>query len=706
MRPLLRALAAALMLLAAPLAAAAQTATLVADRIRVEADGALVAEGNVEVTYKAARLTARRVRYDREGDLLTIEGPLVLSEGPDTIILASSAELSPELRAGILTSARLVLDRQLQLAAAQIERSGDRFTRLSRVVASSCEVCEGAAPLWEIRARSVIRDELEQQLYFDEAQLRVMGLPVFYLPRLRLPDPSLDRATGFLVPSVRSRTGLGTGVVAPYFVTLGDHADLTFSPYLSGSTTTLGAVFRQELRHGRLSFEGALSQDDIRPDATRAYLFSEGAFDLPRDFTLSFDLELVSDDAYLYDYDITERDRLTSGVQLSRVRDDQWVLAEALSFRTLRARDVGSERELPSELLDFGMSQRLFEDPLWGQAWAGISGTTLNRRSTTPGAGRDVSRVSGTLDWETSHVLGPGFVAGAEAGLAFDHYTVREDPSLPGAAQRVTPQAAVSLAWPLARDGAGGVRHLLEPMVQLVWSDTSGDEVPEEDSAGVEFDEGNLFAFSRYPGVDERETGLRANLGVTWTRFDPDGWSLGLTAGKIVRFEDKGQFAADTGIGGGLSDWLVAGTLRIDDRLDLLTRTLVDDNLDIRRSETRLAWRDDRVTLAGTHLWRAADASEGRPDDLSELTLDGRYRLDRSWTALGDWRFNADEGKTTRAGVGLRYENECMAVDLSLSRRFTSSTNVEPVTDIDLRVSLTGFGTGGDPRAARRSCSG
>ncbi len=707
MRRTIRALAAAALMVLAPGAATPQTATLVADRISLAGDGALVAEGHVEVTYEGIRLTATRVRYDRAGEVLSIDGPLVLTEGGDTIILASSAEMSSSLRDGILTSARLVLDREMQLAAARIDRKDGRYTRLSRVAASSCEICDGEAPLWEIRARRVIRDEQEQQLYFDNAQFRVMGVPVFYVPSLRLPDPSLKRSAGFLVPGIRSRTRLGTGVVTPYFLPFGDHADLTFSPFISGATTTLGAAYRQELAHGTLSFDGALSSDDIEPDNTRAYLFARGEFDLPRDFTLGFDLELVSDDSYLYDYGITERDRLTSGVDLSRVRDDQWVRAEALSLRTLRSSELATADEIPSRLLDFGISQRVLEDPVWGQAWLGLSGSALHRTSNADGVGRDLRRITGDLNWETSRILGAGFVASAEAGLMLDHYVIDQDSSFPDTADRILPQAAISLAWPFQKNGAGGLRYLVEPKVQLVWSEIGGDSsVPNEDSTEVEFDEGNLFALSRYPGIDAREIGLRTNLGLTWTRFDPDGWSLGVTAGRIVRFDQRAQFAGGTGIAGGLSDWLVGGVLKFDDRLNLVSRTLIDDNLDISRSETRLAWSDDRVTLEGTHLWRGADPTDGRPDDISELALDGSYRLDEFWTTDGGLRFNADEGKTTRASLGVRYANECIAVGLSLSRRFTSSTNVEPVTDIDLRVSLTGFGTGGDPRRARRSCSG
>jgi len=44
-------------------------------------------------------------------------------------------------------------------------------------------------------------------------------------------------------------------------------------------------------------------------------------------------------------------------------------------------------------------------------------------------------------------------------------------------------------------------------------------------------------------------------------------------------------------------------------------------------------------------------------------------------------------------------------VNFSVSRRFASSTNLEPSTDFGLTVALKGFSTGGSAKEYRRSCS-
>ena len=194
-----------------PAAAPAQdNAVLVADSVRLEGERVLVAEGNVEVFHLGTRLTAERIVYDGATDRLQIEGPLRYSDGPDLVILGDSAELDRDLTDGILRSARMVLAEQFQVAAPQAERIDGRFTQMSRAVASSCQVCPNRpTPLWEIRARRVTHDRATGQIYFDDAQFRVAGLPIAYLPRLRLPDATVDRARGFpsgrALPPIRRR---------------------------------------------------------------------------------------------------------------------------------------------------------------------------------------------------------------------------------------------------------------------------------------------------------------------------------------------------------------------------------------------------------------------------------------------------------------------------------------------------------------------
>ena len=693
-----------LILLVAALPARAQApAALVADRLDILAGDRLVATGNVEVLQNGTRLRAARVEYDRSENRLTIAGPITVTDASGALLTADSAELSADLRDGLLRGARLVLDQQLQMAANEVNRIGGRYTQLSHTVASSCRVCAAQpTPLWEIRARRVIHDQQERQIYFDSAQFRFAGVPVMWVPRLRMPDPTLTRATGFLMPSFVSSSRLGVGMRLPYFVKLGDSRDLTLTPFLATKNArSLGLRYRQAFRAGQFAIDGTLSYDDLLP-GRRGYVTTTGTFDLGRGFALKFSGEAVSDRAYLQDYGISNKDRLSSRAEITRTRRGEYISGRLIHFHSIRAGEVNST--LPSLVGDLTWTRRIAVPGIGGTATLGLQTHGHRRSSQTDGDdGRDVVRTTLHADWRRDWVLPGGVLAAVQAGVAADLHRVGQDRRFADRIGSHTPQALVELRWPLTRVTASGATEVLEPVLQLAWS-RAPNTVPNEDSTLIEFDEGNLFALSRFPGADRRESGTRANLGLGWTRIGPGGWTLAALAGRVLRLTDRGQFTAASGLSGSKSDWLAALNVSAPDGWAFQGRAVFDDRLDLARSELRLRLERQRYGLSTAWIWAEADIAETRPTNTSEWVMDARYQLSDNWAAMASGRYDFTADRATSGGLGLEFANECLRVDLSLSRRFTSSTSVRPTTDFGLSVDLVGFGSGRAAGPVGRAC--
>ncbi|MEJ6391667.1 LPS assembly protein LptD [Gymnodinialimonas sp. 2305UL16-5] len=693
-------------LAAAQSAPAIAPATLIADNIRFDGTSSVTADGSVEVFFEGTRLRAQSISFDGETDRLVVQGPMTLTEpSGNTVIIADFGELSSDLQNGVMQSARLVLDRELQIAATEINRSEGRYTQAYQAVASYCEVCfENPTPLWEIRARRIIHDEAEQQLYFNNAHLRVLGIPVFYLPQLRLPDPNLERATGFLVPDSRQDNVTGTHLLTPYFIRLGDHADLTLTPWIGTGGQTVEGRYRQAFRHGYIQLDGALTWDDLTDDDTRGYFFSVGTFDLPRDFTLDLQAQAVSDRGYLRTYDFSGVDLLESFVRLSRVDREQYVGVSATVYETLR--DGVDNDTLPTRVGRAEITRRFTPNLIGGILTADLEATTLYRFSDIDGPdGRDVSRITGMLDWRRTEVYG-GLVTTFEGAMHGGYYNTRQGGDLDGQETRLTPYAAVEMRYPLQAAGANGVSHLIEPAAQLVWSDTYGDPVPNEDSFLVELDEANLFSLDRFPGSDQRETGARANVGLTYTRSAPSGFHWSLAGGLVLRAQDEDQFTEGSGLDGVQSDYLVATHLRFGQNLSLINRALFDTNFDFTSSEISLFWTGERHTLGTSYTYLESDLAEDRPRDLAEWIFDARYEIDSGWDAGVDWRYDFTDGGPTSTGLSLGFANECVDMEFSVSRSYTDSATVEPSTTFGFEVALAGFGASREGRSTARSCRG
>ncbi|MBS1304143.1 LPS assembly protein LptD [Loktanella sp. SALINAS62] len=680
-----------LILLLLPIVAQAQmAATLVADDVVVTADNRLIASGNIEALYDGTRLQADRVTYDQRSDRLTIDGPILIT-GPDgEILTAQQATLDPQLENGLLLGARLVLNQQVQIAANQIDRSEGRYSQLYKTAVTSCRVCGTREPLWSIRAERVVVDDLEEQLYLTNATFRVKGVPILYLPQLRLPTPSNGRATGLLPPRFVTTDRLGPGIRLPYFITLGDSRDLTLTPYLGGETRTLGARYRQAFGRGGFEIVGAVSSDTLTDDGLRGYLTAQGSFLVASDLTLSFDLQDVSDQSYLSDYNISDADRLASIVALTRVTDDSVFSIAGSYYETLR--DDETDATLPPVVLTAGYLRQYRPDFGGILTVQGSTDSLLRYGTQDSELARDLSRIGVAATWARDWITPGGIAIRGTAALRTDAYqigdrTAARDTSI----GRAVPTGQIALRYPLIRDTGNGTRHLLEPAVALTVSEAYGNTPPNEDSTRQELDEANLLSLTHFPGEDSTETGIRLATGITWTRQGAEGIRSILTFGKLLRDRSNPDFTVTSGLESRTSDWLIAGQLTLPRGLTLDGRTLMDGDGATNLTTARAYWSRPDVQLAAGYIYQRADADIGRPDPVSEYSFDGAFQLTPQWAVSLDARYDIAQNAPARAGFGVGWSNECVNVTLSVSRRYATSTTVQPTTDYGLSLDLLGF---------------
>ena len=694
-------------------ASAQSLATLTADRVAVDPAGRLIAEGAVEVWQGSVRLTAARILYDPRSGQIAIDGPITLQDGPDRLFLADQAELSSDLREGLVRSARLVLDRQLQIAAAELRRRDANLTQMDAVIASSCPVCaENPTPLWEIRARRVTHDQEKRELYFEGAQFRFAGLPIAYLPALRLPDPTQTRARGFLVPQFRASSRLGFGVTLPYFIPFGTDRDLTLAPTVTTERlVALSLRYRQAFASGGIEFGGQVARDRLEPGRTRGHAYARGRFALPRDFTLGFDLLGGTDREYLEDYDVISGARYTSDVTVQRIRRDQFARIRGLGFYSLR--EIDRDRRLPRTVLQLHWQERMGLEhlPIGGALRLDLAAqiharAAANDLSPSEYPADSLGRIEASAEWRRQWVLPGGILATGALHGRIDQTRISEDPRFPDPVRRHAAQAMAELRWPWAATDSRGGRHVIEPIAQLVASHRRAPPLPNDDHRMPELDGGNLFALDRYSGFDAPDDGSRMNLGLRWSRHDPAGWSVDTLVGRIWRREALVGFPEDARqpLGTRRSDWLVEARLALPQGLSLGVRALVDDDGGLDRGEARLAWSNRRTELATALLRLPASDFEDREGDLRDWTVDLGHRFDSGWAGRVGWSYDFQDAQLGIARAGVEFRNECLLVDLSLSRRFATSTNVTPSTRFDLRIELLGIG-GRSPAGSGRSCS-
>ena len=93
---------------------------------------------------------------------------------------------------------------------------------------------EDKCPPWEISASNIAHIKKLRQ-YIMIMLLRIYDIPIFYLPKLAHPDPTVDRRSGFLNPTFLNSRTLGSSFDIPYFWAIDKDKDLTINNRLFAS---------------------------------------------------------------------------------------------------------------------------------------------------------------------------------------------------------------------------------------------------------------------------------------------------------------------------------------------------------------------------------------------------------------------------------------------------------------------------------------
>ena len=694
------------------LSAVAENITnLIADEIKINQAGELVASGAVTVWYEDRKVTASSITYASQNDKLIIRGPIRIIDNQSTMILGDQAELSEDLKVGIIKSAKIILGYQVQIAAAKVLQKDARYSEAFNIAATSCHVCLNKTPLWQIRARKIVQDKFEKQIYFEHAQLRVLDIPVFYLPFMRLPDPSLKRATGFLAPKLKTSSVLNTGIKIPYFIRLNKHKDFTITPFYSPKTKTIEYRYRQAYTSGFMLIEGALTRDALIPNKNRGYILSDTSLILQNGYNLGIQLQAVSDPSYLFEYDFAQLDRLNTKLELSRSMRYQNSEVKLSNYHSLRENENNATQ--PTLVAEGAIESRLNPDMIKGEI--GLEANFLKSYrysdlnndgpdSDTLVDGYDTTRLSLLSNWDHGWEIANGIILHFENEFGLSQYYVQQHADIGPKATRMFGVGAVGLRWPWYRINSNGGIGIVEPQIQLVRSVSSNSAVPNDDSTQVEFDEGNLFRLNRAPGLDLIENGSRLNVGLAGSQFMDSGSNLSWKIGRVLRSEALSTFPSGSGLSNSISDWLLATNFQQKNGIELINRALIASDGVVTKSETSLKVNRNQHQIRATHVELTKDSNISQNQSLSSVALEWNYNLNSNWRSDSKFQFDSNIGRLSKLELGLRYENECVNVDLSSSRSFSTSSTLIDKTDFTLSVELTGFSSSDRKNAKSHKC--
>ena len=671
-----------------------------ADHGGYDPDGKIyTAEGHVVIQYEGRTLTADKVTYDEAAGEVTASGNVVVTDPSGAAFATDEVRLTSDLASGVIKGFQGVLPDGSQLAAASAERTGGNRTVLHYAVYSPCTVCDDEAPLWQIKARKVIHDQAERTLRYRDAVMEVKGVPIFYIPYMEHPDPTVDRRSGLLTPNFTTDSLLGFSVELPFYWAPSATRDFTFTPKItSNEGIIMFGEYRENVGYGTHVLSGSITHPDrrdINGDRTgtkiyRAHVFGDGRYDLGKQWTGGFDIAWASDDTYLRRYDISRADSLTNNFFLNRFTEHTMLSVDAYAFQGLRQEDVQDQIPIILPLISYQYQS----SPGWQNSRWKVDGNTLALHRVD---GINMYRMSGESSWEVPYTNALGQQFRFTTAMRGDVYLI-DDPSRPGGAYvegRAAPSAALDVSWPFARM-AGHFQHIIEPIVSVVAApdESNPDRIPNEDSIDVQFSDLNLFRHNRSPGFDVWESGVRANYGIRYSIFSDSGVQGSFLIGQSWRLSGQSPFPMNSGLDDNRSDVVMGMMLSVPGWVELHHSVRFDEQTwKIQKNQLQLFAGPEKLQVKLGYLDAAPQGFDTSLPRREEVNLGAHVKLSNDWSADGTLIQSFDKSvNTIEWEFGLTYESRCLRLQTSLRRNFAEDRDIRPSTTLFIKISLANLG--------------
>ena len=569
-------------------------------------DDSVTATGGVRIYYGGNKLVANRVTYDRSSRRLVASGNVEIVEADGNKIYSDTIDVTDDFADGFVNALRVETVDKTYFAAESAERRDGFLTTFNNGVYTACEPCEeqpDKAPVWRLKPKRIIWNSKAKTIRFENSAFEFLGVPLGNITAFEIPDPTVKRKSGFLMPGIRYGSNLGVGVSIPYYLALSPTYDLTLTG--TGYTTQgflAEAEWRQRFNNGEYSvhFAGIRQMDPEAfdagtvdrgqpgdPNRLRGMMGTKGQFAINERWDFGWDVLLQSDKNFANTYDIDGYDNFvhTSQVYLTGLDDRNFFDLRAMHFEVQEevfdgepgARADEQPWVLPSFDYAYTPDQSVFGGELNFDVNARVidRGTLDYEPQTNPdfllpvdrvgGIEGTSSRITAEAEWKRSFTTDGGLVMtpllafqadtmqvnySSDSVTAINLMAANPDISvmsdIRSAYHRFLATAGLELRFPVLFSSTSA-NHVLEPMAQIfarndpAYQSTLG--VPNEDAQSFVFDASTLFERDKFSGYDRIEGGTRANFGFRYSGSFANGWTTNGLIGQSYHVAGENSFA-------------------------------------------------------------------------------------------------------------------------------------------------------------------
>ena len=552
-------------------------------------------------------------------------------------------------------------------------------------------------PPWTIQSSKMLHDNIKKTIYYDNALIKVYDIPIFYIPKLSHPDPTVERRSGFLPPTITDSKNLGSGISLPYFFDIGVDKNFTLTSkiFVDEHPLVLGEYHQAFLNSNfLLDFgftEGYKKTSSTKKAGEKTHFFSKFVKNFTGDEdsknSLSLSLQNVSNDKYLKLYKIKSnlvdynKDTLESHINFTHEKDDLFFGLNASVFETLKeSYEDKYEYILPEITLD----KNLFNNDKFGNL-----DLQTNISTHLYDTNKLKNFVVNNFDWSSKNIfLESGLNTKILGNLRNINYEVK---NVDNYKEDTTSElfGALGIFSKISlQKNRGNTEHLLTPKLLLRYAPGS----MRNETSGSRLTPSSAFNFNRLGNIKNFETGISGTLGFDFKTITKDK-EFDFSVAQVIKDIENNKIPDKSSMNEKVSDLVGSANAKLSKNFSLNYKFALDQN-----------YQDLNFNEFGANM------------NFGPVDFDFNYLQEKKHIGNQDYFAtkvnvkNKDQGvfsfETKRNlitdssefyNLSYEYINDCLRAGLVYRREFYNDSELEPENSLMFKITLTPFGSINSP---------
>ena len=547
-------------------------------------------------------------------------------------------------------------------------------------------------PPWSIQATEMLHNNKKKTIYYKNAVVKIYDIPVFYIPRLSHPDPTVDRRSGFLPPTFTDTKNLGFGTSIPYFFAINDDKNFTLTSnfYNTENPLFLGEyhqAFKNSFFLADFGYtEGYKKTSKTKKGGEKSHIFSKFSKNFKgknnSDNFLSLSFQNVSNDKYLKLYKIKSNlvyysnDTLESSLNFTHEKNDLFFGLNASVYETLK--------DSYNDKYEYILPELTIDKNLFSGERLGNLDLQTNLKVHNYDTNKLTNFVVNDFNWSSKEIFSEiGIKSKFLGNIKNINYEAKNiDIYKENPTSEFFGALGILSEFNLQKF-QNNTNHLITPRILVRYA--PGSMRQEED--GNRLNPINAFSLNRLDNLNNYETGFSGTLGFDY-KFKNDKKSFDFSVAQVINERENKKMHSKTSMDEKLSDLVGTSKYTINNNFSLNYNFSVDQN-----------YSELNYNEIGTDL------------NLGLMNLNFNYLQEKKHIGNQDYFKTKLELKNSETGLftfenkrnlitnssefyNLSYEyiNDCLRAGLVYRREFYNDSELEPENSLMFKITIVPFG--------------